>query len=69
MQKGESRGLSARECETALQYAQGKKRPPHISEQCFVSAITAKTHLKTVYAKTGYHSKQELIDVVNSTKS
>ena len=63
LELAEQRGLSEREREIALLYAQGRS-VPYISERCFISDTTVKSHLKKVYAKLGIHSKQELIDVV-----
>jgi len=33
-------------------------------EKLFISKNTVKTHVKNIYAKTGVHSQQELIDFV-----
>ncbi|MEQ3364030.1 response regulator transcription factor [Raoultibacter massiliensis] len=36
----------------------------HIAETLYISENTAWAHIKRVYAKTGVHSKQELMDLV-----
>lgn len=38
-----------------------------ISEVLYISTNTVKTHIASIYRKTGAHSKQEIIDLVHST--
>lgn len=58
-------GLSPREQEVALLYAQGRSKP-FIAEELFIAEGTVKDHIKSVYKKTGVHSKQELITLLQS---
>lgn len=39
----------------------------YIAETLVISENTAWTHAKRIYAKTGTHGKQEVIDLVNKT--
>ena len=56
-------GLTQRELEVAALYSQGRSVPV-ISSMQFVSESTVKTHIKSIYAKLGIHSKQELIALI-----
>lgn len=56
-------GLTARESETLLLLAQGK-RPKEISEIRTVSIATVRTHVQGVYSKLGVHSADELTRLV-----
>lgn len=56
-------GLTARESETLLLLAQGK-RPKEISEIRTVSIATVRTHVQGVYSKLGVHSADELARLV-----
>lgn len=58
-------GLSPREQEVALLYAQGRSKP-FIAEELFIAEGTVKDHIKSVYKKMGVHSKQELISLLQS---
>ena len=53
--------LSARETEVLALYASGftQKR---VAEELHISQTTAHTHIGRIYAKTGLHSRQELLD-------
>ena len=53
--------LSEREVEVLALYASGftQKR---VAEQLHISQTTAHTHISRIYAKTGLHSRQELMD-------
>lgn len=53
--------LSNREVEVLALYAQGftQKR---VAEELFISQGTAHAHIKRIYAKTGFHSRQEILD-------
>ncbi|MEC4294912.1 helix-turn-helix transcriptional regulator [Adlercreutzia shanghongiae] len=61
-------GLSDRETEIAVLLAKGRTRP-YIREQLFISTNTVATHIKHIYQKLNIHSKEELIDMVNSEAS
>ena len=53
--------LSDREIEVLALYASGitQKR---VAESLHISQTTAHTHITRIYAKTGLHSRQEIID-------
>jgi DNA-binding CsgD family transcriptional regulator len=53
-------GISAREAEVAAHLSTGKSLK-HISQCLGVSDHTVRTHLKTIYAKTGLRSQAELV--------
>lgn len=59
--------LSPREREVFLLLAKGRNRP-YICSELTISTETAKTHIKNVYRKTGVHSHQELLDMVEKTQ-
>lgn len=59
----DAHGLTARERETLLLLAQGK-RPKEISEIRTVSIATVRTHVQGVYSKLGVHSADELSHLV-----
>ncbi len=56
--------LSEREIEVLALYTSGftQKR---VAEQLHVSQTTAHTHITRIYAKTGMHSRQELLDYIH----
>lgn len=54
--------ITARECEIMLQLARGRSAA-FIAEELVCSPATVRTHMKSIYAKLGVHSKQELIDL------
>ena len=57
--------LSKRETELAeLAYRNLSARK--IAEELFIAESTVYTHLKRIYRKTGVHSKQELIDLIDT---
>lgn len=60
--------LSEREVEVLTLYAQGftQKR---VAEELFISQGTAHAHIKRIYAKTGLHSRQEIIDYLQKYTS
>lgn len=60
-----SRNLTPRETEVLTLAAHGRNRRSIASALC-ISEETAKAHLKSVYAKIGVHTQQELIDAVES---
>lgn len=54
--------LTARESDVALLLARGRSAA-YIGDELGISANTVRGHVKSVYAKLGVHSKQELIDL------
>ena len=63
----EACGLTPRETEVLEQLAQGRDLA-FMEERFTISRNTIKMHPKRVYAKLGVHSKQELIDLVDSVR-
>jgi DNA-binding CsgD family transcriptional regulator len=57
--------LSPREHEVLLLLAQGRGAP-YISDKICVSSNTVKTHVKRIYQKCGVHSKEELLDLIQT---
>ena len=60
-------GLSAREQEILVYLLMGRNRP-YIRDALYISINTVNTHAKRIYAKTGVHSQQELIDLAYETE-
>ncbi len=60
---GAEYGLTKREIEICILLAKGRNGRA-ISEQCYLSYNTVKTHVKHIYMKLDVHSQQELIDLV-----
>ena len=60
-------GLSRRELDVLPLLARGRSLPV-IEEQLCISNSTARTHARNIYRKLGIHSKQELIDMVESAE-
>jgi DNA-binding CsgD family transcriptional regulator len=58
--------LSSRQAEVLLMLAKGRDTL-HIQNELNVTSHTAKAHIYNIYQKTGVHSKQELIDLIEST--
>lgn len=58
-------GLTNREADVLALLARGRTAPV-IQEKLVLSHNTVKTHVRHIYAKTGVHSQQELIDIVES---
>lgn len=56
--------LTDREGEIVAMLVKGRSLPK-ISESLYVTENTTKTHVKNIYRKTGVHSKQELMDLVD----
>ena len=63
----EKHGLSSRETEVMELVARGKSMAS-IAEEPFISENTVRTHCKHIYSKLDIHSRQELSDLVSSTK-
>lgn len=57
--------LSAREKEVVFLYVQGRNRA-FISSSLFISESTVRDHIQSTYKKLSIHSKQELIDKLQS---
>ena len=60
-------GLSAREAEICGYLARGRSQT-YIRDALFLSKNTVSTHVRHLYTKLGVHSKQELIDLVESMR-
>lgn len=58
--------FTPRELQVASLLAQGRSQP-YISEALFISKSTVNTHVGHIYEKMGIHSKQELIEIVQSS--
>lgn len=61
----ERHGLTAREKDILLLIARGRD-VPSIAKQLFISENTVRSHSKSVYKKLDIHSKQELLDVLET---
>jgi DNA-binding CsgD family transcriptional regulator len=61
----EESGLTERELDMLLLLGQGRSIAS-ISKLLYVSENTTKSHVRSIYLKRGIHSKQELIDLVNT---
>ena len=61
---GERFGLTAREQEVFALLARGRNSP-FIQEALGISYNTARTHVRHIYEKCGFHTQQELIDAVD----
>ena len=56
-------GLSNRQGEVLFMLAKGRNAD-YITEKLVISSHTAKAHIYNIYQKTGVHSRQELMDLV-----
>lgn len=67
-QMGKQFLLSDREVEVLALYALGwtQKR---VAEELCISPSTAHAHIKRIYAKTGLHSRQEILDFMDQYTS
>lgn len=61
-------GLSPREADVLELLARGRD-VPYIAEELVISKNTVRSHTKNIFAKTGVHSRQELIDLVESIEA
>lgn len=61
----EAHNLTKREAEILKLLAQGRDAA-HIEQELFLSRNTVKSYTKSLYAKLGVHSKQEVIDLVKT---
>lgn len=59
-------GLTEREAEVMVLLAKGRTRA-RIQEELYLSGGTVATHARHIYQKVGVHSKQELLDVIESS--
>lgn len=60
-------GLTAREADVLELLARGRD-VPYIAEELVISKNTVRSHTKNIFAKTGVHSRQELIDLVEASE-
>lgn len=60
-------GLTERESEIMMMLAKGRNLP-FIQDQLYLSRSTVSTHRQHIYQKTGVHSQQELIDLVQEAE-
>lgn len=58
-------GLSPREKEVFVLLAKGRDLP-RISQELFISDNTTRSHMRNIYKKLDVHSKQEIIDMLES---
>ena len=64
---GEQCDLSERQFEVLMLVAQGRNAK-YIEQALSISLSTAQTHIRNIYRKTGVHSRQELLDLIEGTK-
>lgn len=65
LEMAREQGLTPRETEIMLLFARGRTST-YIQEELFISRGTVTTHLQHIYRKAGVHSKQELLDLIES---
>ncbi|MDE8702068.1 LuxR C-terminal-related transcriptional regulator [Adlercreutzia equolifaciens] len=63
----QSHGLSGRETEILGYLARGRSQP-YIREELVLSKNTVATHVKHIYQKLNVHSRQELLDLIESAR-
>lgn len=63
----DSCGLSERQREVLILIAQGRSAK-YVENELSISLTTAQTHIRNIYRKVGVHSRQELLDEIESTK-
>lgn len=63
----EQHGLSERQYEVLMLVAQGRNAK-YIEQALTISLSTAQTHIRNIYRKTGVHSRQELLNLIEDTK-
>lgn len=59
--------LSERQYEVLVLIAQGRSAK-YVEQELSISLSTAQTHIRNIYRKVGVHSRQELLDEIESTK-
>ncbi len=57
--------LSEREVDVLALYAQGFTQKK-VAEELFITPSTAHAHIKRIYAKTGMHSRQDILDYIET---
>lgn len=60
-------GLSSRQSEVLIMLAKGRNAD-YITKKLVISSHTAKAHIYNIYQKTGVHSRQELMDLVEAVR-
>lgn len=60
-------GLSERQHDVLMLVAQGRNAK-YIEQALTISLSTAQTHIRNIYRKTGVHSRQELLNLIENTK-
>lgn len=60
-------GLSARETDVLRLLARGRD-VPYIAEELVISKNTVRTHMRNIFQKTGVHSRQEVIDLLETVE-
>ena len=63
----EKSGLTPRELDVLAVLAKGRSAK-HIADELCIAENTAWVHIKSIYAKTGAHGKQDLIDLVEEAR-
>lgn len=63
----DSCGLSERQREVLVLIAQGRSAK-YVEQELSISLSTAQTHIRNIYRKVGVHSRQELLNEIESTK-
>lgn len=61
-------GLTEREAEVLVYLARGRTKA-YIAEALFVTENTVRSHVRNIYSKLGIHTRQQLIDLVESPRS
>lgn len=61
-------GLTPRELDVLVVLAKGRSAK-HIADELCIAENTAWVHIKSIYAKTGAHGKQGLIDLVEEARA
>ncbi len=61
---GKTFGLSNREVEVLTLFALGHTQK-RVSQELFISSNTAHAHIRHIYTKTGFHSRQEILDYMS----
>lgn len=64
----EERGLSSREVQIMLLFAQGRSAN-WIADYLVISKNTVRSHLRAVYTKLDVHGRQELLDAIDGVRS
>lgn len=63
----EQYGLSAREADVLALLARGRDAA-YIADELVISKNTVRTHMRNIFSKTGVHSRQELIDLLETVE-